>query len=328
MLKIYTHAPGRPEAQLDGLVQFSRLAGLLAGLDALNIPYEYQPAGLPEEGDRVLVISDHEWLREIIQHKRQGTDFTLIAGPIFELEDTHRTGLPSLMTAVQAAPDPVSLLSMLDTVFADSEVDGVLTAGAWAKGGWRFCAPELAQKLFEWRAGVDTDYWDGVSDPVKGRVLVYEKRKPGLGNQVKKALIQSGYDVDMIHYGRYQKDEFREKLRSCEFAVVLSQRETQGIALAEMWAMNVPTLCWESFVTEFNGILIPSSSCPYLTRRTGWRWRNIPELEQVLSFYHRDSFSPRTWVAQNMSHKVSATLLLELFDYLDFRRSKRISSPT
>ena len=118
---------------------------------------------------------------------------------------------------------------------------------------------------------------------------MYEKRKPGLGNQVKKALIQSGYDVDMIHYGRYQKDEFREKLRRCEFAVVLSQRETQGIALAEMWAMNVPTLCWESFVTEFNGILIPSSSCPYLTRRTGWRWRNIPELEQVINSSLYDS---------------------------------------
>ena len=146
MLRIYTHSPGRPEAQLNGLVQFSRLAGLKAGLDALNIPYEYQPSGLPEAGDRVLVISDHEWLREIIQHKRSGIDFTLLTGPIFELEDTHRTGKLSLLATMQSSPDPMSLLSGLDTVFTDPEVDGVLCAGAWAKGGWRF-SPQRSHKI-------------------------------------------------------------------------------------------------------------------------------------------------------------------------------------
>lgn len=328
MLKIYTHSPRKTYAQLNGLVQFSRLAGLKAGLDALNMPYEYQPDKLPEAGDRVLVISDHEWLREIIKHKRNGPDFTLLAGPIFELEDTHRAGKTSLMSSVQASPDPISLLFTLDTVLSDVEVDGVLSAGSWAKGGWRFCAPELGQKLFEWRAGVDTDYWDGKCDPKLGSVLIYEKRKPGLGNKVKAFFSAAGYDVDIIHYGRYQKKEFREKLRKCEFSVVLSQRETQGIALAEMWAINVPTMCWDSFVTESKSILIPSSSCPYLTRKTGWRWRNIPELEQLLSFYRREVFTPRQWVERNMSHKVSATLLLELFEYLEYRRLKGISSPT
>ncbi len=328
MLRIYTHTPGKPASQLNGLVQFSRLAGLQAGLDALNISYEYQSSTLPENGDRVLVISDHEWLREIIRHKRMGTDFTLLAGPIFELEDTHRDGKPALMSSIQSSPDPMSLLSGLDTVFTDPEVDGVLSAGAWAKSGWRFCAPELSKKLFEWRAGVDTRYWDGKVSPEKGRVLIYEKKKPGLAQKVQTTLEQAGYTTDIIHYGRYKKDEFREKLRLCEFAVVLSQRETQGIALAEMWAMRVPTLCWESFATDFNGIVVPSSACPYLTAQTGWRWRNIPELEQILSWYQRRFFQPRKWVENNMSHQISATLLCELFDYLDFRKSQGIISPT
>lgn len=328
MLRIYTHSPGRPATQLNGLVQFSRLAGLKAGLEALNIPFEYQPERLPEAGDRVLVISDHEWLREIIQHKRSGIDFTLLAGPIFELEDTHRTGKLSLLAAMQSSPNPMSLLSGLDTVFNDPEVDGVLCAGAWAKGGWRFCAPELSHKLFEWRAGVDTRYWDGKVAPEKGRILIYEKKKPGLTQKVQATLEQAGYTTDTIHYGRYQKDEFREKLRQCELAVVLSQRETQGIALAEMWAMRVPTLCWESFATEFNGIVVPSSACPYLTSQTGWRWRTIQELEQVLSWYQRRFFQPRKWVESNMSHLTSATLLCELFDYLDFRRLQGTVSPT
>ena len=312
MLLIYTHRAGLSGEDLNGVVQFSRLAGLRAGLDALGITYQHQPQSLPQEGDTVVVLSDTEVLRQMINRKRSGCSFLLVAGPIMELEDTHRTGLKGLLAEAEDPTNPMSLLSELDSILADPEVDAVLTAGFWAKAGWRFCSPSLSNKIHEWRAGVDTRYWDGNSMPEPGRILLYEKRKPVFANKVKAGLEEAGYQVDMIHYGKYRKEELREALRHCESAVVLSQRETQGIALAEMWAMNVPTLCWDNFHTEFNGILVPSSSCPYLTSQTGWRWRNLPELLQVLKWSQPNLYAPREWVSRNMSHEVSAELLLDL----------------
>lgn len=316
MLLIYSHRAGLSGEDLNGVVQFSLVSGLKAGLDALGVPYRYQPESLPQAGDTVVVLSDAEVLRQMIHHKRSGPSFQLAAGPIMELEDTHRTGLEGLLAEAGDPTNPMSLLAALDSILTDPEVDAVLTAGYWAKDGWRFCSPSLSNKIHEWRAGVDTRFWDGDSTPEPGRILVYEKRKPVFAQKVKAGLEDAGYQVDMIHYGNYRKEELREALRRCESAVVLSQRETQGIALAEMWAMNVPTFCWDNFHTEFNGVLVPSSGCPYLTSQTGWRWRTLPELLQVLTWSEPAFYSPREWVVRNMSHEVSAELLLDLLKHI------------
>lgn len=328
MLKIYGHLPGRPAEQLPGMVHFNLLAALKSGLSDLDIPYEYQPDELPQDGDLVLVASDQEWLRELINYKRSGPDFTLLAGPIMEMEHTHREGEASLIEKMPSEFDPMFLLSQLDSVFTDKEVDGVLCAGYWAKAGWRFMCPDISHKIHEWRAGVDINYWDGNCQPEKKRVLLYEKRDPELMEAVQLFLEGAGYQVDVFSYGNYQLGEFREGLRQCEMAIVLSSKETQGIALAEMWAMDVPTLCWDSFSADFIGVPFPTSSCPYLTAQTGWRWRDVQDLEQVLEKYQRSYFSPRSWVEGNMSHTISAQLLLELFDYIEFRRSRGINLPT
>ena len=312
MLLIYTHRAGLSGKALNGLVQFSLLAGLKAGLDALGIPYQHQPEFLPQEGDTVVVLSDTEVLRQMISHKRSGPSFLLAAGPIMEMEDTHRTGFEGLLAEADDPSNPMSLLVALDSILADPEVDAVLTAGFWAKDAWRFSSPSLSNKIHEWRAGVDTRYWDGNSMPEPGRILLYEKRKPVFANKVKAGLQDAGYQVEVMNYGKYSKEELRDALRRCESAVVLSQRETQGIALAEMWAMNVPTFCWDDFCTEFHGVLVPSSGCPYLTSQTGWRWRTLPELLQVLKWSQPNLYAPREWVSRNMSHEVSTELLLDL----------------
>ena len=117
MLKIYTHNLDRKPEELRGLVQFSRRDGLLSGLDKSGVPYEYQSENLPLPGDRVLVMSDHTMLRRIIEHKRSVGGFTLLTGPILEIEDTHRTGVQSLLSS---ATSPQVLLNNLDSVFTDS----------------------------------------------------------------------------------------------------------------------------------------------------------------------------------------------------------------
>lgn len=315
MLKIFTHHASRKKEELPAIIQGSLLSGLMSGLDKLDIQYEHQ-ADSVEQGDDVLVISDHLQLRELISLKRNGIDFNLIAGPILEIEDTHRGGAEQLLD-IEGMPNPFLIMNRLDSVFSDDEVDSVLTAGDWAKYGWQFVAPEIGKKLHVWFAGVDTEFWNGVVTPQKKRVLVYAKTNPGIVNQAVRAMQQLGLDVHVLKYGYYSKEEFREQLSLCDFSVFVSEKETQGIALAEAWAMNVPTLCWDNFSSKMaDTLLIPTSSCPYLTKQTGARWRTIDELRNLIYLYDRSFFSPRMWVLDNMSDKVSAIKLLELFNVL------------
>jgi hypothetical protein len=112
-------------------------------------------------------------------------------------------------------------------------------------------------------------------------------------------------------------------IQLCDFSVFISEKETQGIALAEAWAMNVPTLCWDSFSSNMEGmVLMPTSSCPYLTRQTGARWRSVDDLRQLIYLYEKSYFSPRNWVISHMSDKVSAASLLETFALVSNKATK------
>lgn len=334
MLRIYTHRKGLKGKELNGLVQLSRTSGLKSGLDALGVQYQYQPDDMPQDGDQVLIMSDHRLIREMIKYKKtQNVDFTLACGPIFEIDDAHRSGKEAFLIEAQKLIEAGQLdvkesYRILDPIISDSEVDAVLTAGYWAKNAWRYLCPSIGNKIYEWRAGVDLSFWDGERTPKKKRVVLYDKMLPKLADNAQNKLEKMGFDVDRITYGSYSLKELREALRQCEFAVVISAKETQGIALAEMWAMNVPTLCREIFATEFDGLKVPTSACPYLTKDTGRRWQTVADLEEVITAMSLASFSPRSWVGQNMSNTISAEILLELFAYIEFKKDRNISLPT
>lgn len=85
-------------------------------------------------------MSDHLLLRELIEIKRNNTNFTLLAGPIFEIEDTHRHGLEHLINT-DGMPNPFLIMNRLDSIFTDIEVNAILTAGDWAKNELRFAVP-------------------------------------------------------------------------------------------------------------------------------------------------------------------------------------------
>ncbi|MCG3857327.1 hypothetical protein [Psychrobacter sp. Ps2] len=115
MLKIYTYHPSRISNELSAIVQNAVLPGLKTGLEKLGIDYDYQPNKPIANGDKVLVMSDHLLWRELIETKRNDTNFTLLAGPIFEIEDTHRHGLEHLINT-DGIPNPFLILNRLDSV--------------------------------------------------------------------------------------------------------------------------------------------------------------------------------------------------------------------
>ena len=53
MLKIYTHHSSRAAEEKRSIVQYSRLAGLMAGLQKIGVEYEYQSESAIVEGDNL-----------------------------------------------------------------------------------------------------------------------------------------------------------------------------------------------------------------------------------------------------------------------------------
>jgi glycosyltransferase involved in cell wall biosynthesis len=109
-------------------------------------------------------------------------------------------------------------------------------------------------------------------------------------------------------------------------AVFLSTFETQGIALAEAWSMNVPTVVWDPRGdAEWLGRRFKSeSSAPYLTPATGIAARDTVALEPALrqALATLASFQPRAWVLSHMTDAICSRQLYQLV--LDEASRKRI----
>jgi hypothetical protein len=157
-------------------------------------------------------------------------------------------------------------------------------------------------------AGVDTEFWKP-STPWpsrrRRRIVLYDKSVVSDGSisssfvgEVEDILLASGRQLDVVRYGfeseGYTVEDFRAVLDESIVAVFLSKSESQGLALAEAWAMDVPTLVWQGPdqlahsgsappPARHAGAHVPTDAAPYLTNETGLRFASLDELPALLA---------------------------------------------
>ena len=188
-------------------------------------------------------------------------------------------------------------------------IDRVFCASEYYRS--RCCeeAPELGDLYTTWSCGIDTQYWQPSSKSIHDRirVVVYQKNAPDdVFRSVLSVLERLRIDIRILMYGTYGPAEFRAALQSADCAVFLSRWESQGIALGEAWACDVPTFVWISdrdFSRPF--------SAPLLSEATGKFFCDEGDLTGLIeSLYNRNLFSPRDWVQDNLTVELQATKLL------------------
>ena len=76
-----------------------------------------------------------------------------------------------------------------------------------------------------------------------------------------------GYSVRLLRYGQYFPDEYLSLLRQTCVMVGFTPDESQGIAWAEAWSVNVPTLLWKQEKVTYKGRTYRAvdSALPYAT---------------------------------------------------------------
>lgn len=169
--------------------------------------------------------------------------------------------------------------------------------------------------MIVWPAGVDEHYWHPPSKKPTNRnaVLYFKNAEAKLYESAERILKKYNWNPIKIIYGKYLPEEFKKALSSSQFMVFFSSGESQGIALAESWAMDVPTLVWNPKTLIIKGERIYNySSAPYLTGLTGMMWEKIEDFESIIAVMDNKlkTFMPRSWILSNMTDTKSAGILL------------------
>lgn len=266
---------------------------LIEGLKQVDIPFNYNPSQIKDIGDVVVVLAHTEALRQAIRLKKEGKIKFLLAGPnLVVLPKDHNY----LITANE-----------IDICLVPSPQTGKIYVSQ---------AETLKDRVHAWPAGVNSNFWIPLDKRKNTKnVLIYWKNESeSFCKQVETILKKFNWDPLRIKYGKYNHVRFKEILEFSRFAVFISKSESQGLAMVEAWAMDVPTLCWNPKEKLISGIVYPYSSCPYINDSVGKDWYTFSELENIICNidFLITTFSPRAWVLKNMTDKISAELLLNI----------------
>lgn len=266
-------------------------SSLREGFFQLKCPYYYNRRGT---ADCVLVLSGINNLQQAINMKRSGQIKKLLAGPNVITRSDEYQGL-----------------------IASPEVDICIVPSDWVRVAYEEETPSLKGRIKTWFAGVDHQYWQPTpTNEIKKQVLIYWKTESAAFCKQIEAVIKR-YDLIpiCIKFGHYSHEQYKALLDQVLCAVFISVSESQGIALAEAWSMNVPTLVWNSEqLTAHGRVYSVVSSAPYLCSQTGAFWKTLDDLDALLKNLSKllAECNPREWILNNCTHIHTTQKLLEI----------------
>lgn len=262
---------------------------VLMGMSELGVRYNYNPICTGSIHEVVLVMSSVKALRQAINLKKNGKIKILIAGPNVLDVPTDQEG-----------------------ILESSDIDFCLVPSKWREEMYYQFSTKMQKRTIVWASGVDMNYWKPEKMPSRTSIILYLKNKERHEDLVQNVfkLLESFGEIEIVEYGKFEREEFKKSLNRSKFLVALTNgSETQGLVWAEAWAMNVPTFILNHHYDEVRGKKIKASAAPYLTDDTGSFYSSVDELKEKIELLK--NFKPRSWVQENMSDSVSAKNLLE-----------------
>ena len=278
---------------------YALVRSVVEGLRSIGADFTFNPRTFGELA-RVVYAPANEALRQAIELKRRRVVDYVVAGPVNALFADESGG-------ILLAP----------------EIDLVIVPSEWTVDFYEGF-PELVAKSRVCPCGVDAEVWKPARVPKarERRAVVYWKSGDERFCEAVEAVVRRcGLEPLRIRsrhgeHGIFDPSDYREALDRSMAGVFLSTFETQGIALAEAWSMDVPTVVWDPRGdAEWRGRTFKSkSSAPFLTPATGVTFRAIDDFEGALrgTLASLGAFQPRAWVLEHMTDAVCANQLYAL----------------
>jgi hypothetical protein len=261
---------------------------LVAGLRALGTRFVYSPALNSTTAQTAIVLAGIAELRAAMEWRRRHGCGLLLAGPnVVEMPNDH------------------------GGILLSPEIDRIIVPSDKVRRQYEASAPQLAGRIWVWPAGVDEEYWKPSGSGVRDTVLIYNKHMPDLATRTGDMLRNRGVRHETISYGdrrgdKYRPREFRAALDRARLCVFLTLNESQGLAAAEAWSMDVPTLAFRAPGYE------QIATVPYLSPATGRYWSSTDELLGLIAGFSPADYQPRSWVLANMTDLVCAKQFVRL----------------
>lgn len=266
---------------------------LVTGLRQLNYSFKHNCVSEGESYESIGVLGDIGALRWAINAKRSGKVKRLVAGPNLCVLPTDFGG-----------------------ILMDDAIDKVIVPCQWVKDIYQqYGCEKFKSKIVIWPAGVNIPS-EFVDHKTKKRALIYKKNVPEkILSTVKCGLEGRDWEYEIVQYGKFRQLEYWKKLEKAKVLIYLQESESQGLAIFEAWARNVPVFAWESgiYTAPDGKKACGKISVPYLSSMNGDSFSGENDfLFKFIEFEEKiNSFKARDYV-KDFTYQESARKYLEI----------------
>jgi hypothetical protein len=284
---------------------------LCTGLDRLGIRYR---------------INDYRYIQ------KHPEELACIIGRPFVLERIAWKN--PILLGVASYNHPVDAPDWLDRL----PVKSILVPCAWYAD---MCRPEWPH-VNVWPVGIETDVWTPAPAEHKSvDVLLYDKVRwehdryeAGLIEPIRNYLKESGRSVEVLRYGHYKEDDYRDALARCRTMIFLCEHESQGIACQQALSSDVPVFAWDRGGPWQDPEYFPHkvryeggvSSVPYFDERCGMTFVDADGFQvDWNAFWSRagaGEFAPRDYVMDNLTLEGQAHQYYEIAEAVMQRQAR------
>lgn len=194
----------------------------------------------------------------------------------------------------------------------------------WVVQLWKNRGAEQFLPVQAFAFPVDTDkFQPSTKAPPKDQILIYSKhRNPNELHYLITFLNQQQLTNYRIfdYKQRYQEEEYLNYLQQCKYGIILDAHESQGFAIEEALACDIPLLVWnaQTMNQEYNAHYqpVPCTSIPYWNASCGEFFHKPDELfetfQRFQSQLQNQAYTPRQYILANLSTEKCAERFLAL----------------
>jgi hypothetical protein len=156
-------------------------------------------------------------------------------------------------------------------------------------------------------------------------LLYFKHRDPQLLSDIKTLLERKLLSYKVFSYGSYHEEDYINTLQKSKFMLTLDAHESQGFALQEAMACNVPLLVFDiktvyeehnsTFFNKYKPLELKATSVPYWSEKCGLKNTELEEVPALLDemMLKYQTFEPRQFILDNLSEEVCMKRILDWY---------------
>ena len=148
-------------------------------------------------------------------------------------------------------------------------------------------------------------------------LIYFKNRSHSELEKLTKFLVSKNQEFKIFEYGKYNNQDLIGEAKKSKFGILLNNTETQGFAVQEILACNLPLIVWNSDKNYFDNHVLSGTSVTEWSQLCGEIFSDFSEFEDTyIKFMQRiEYYKPGQLVKEKLTYEVFSKKLKKSFDF-------------